>query len=264
MAGTLVPSGPSATLVLVRHGESTWIAAGRIQGRRDPPLSPLGREQAWRVAARLADPGRPPALPIPTGPPMAIWHSPLRRAAATARQVAALRPGPPLVADVRLVEMGLGAWEGRSERRIAATDPAFAGWHREPVRVTAPGGEPLAAVDRRVRAAARAILGRLAGSPAELPPWGVIVAHEGALRVLLLALLDLPLARFWTFPFPYCGLTIVELRDGAATLRAHGLTDHLGGPPPGGSRSPGPKSRHTHPVNSADPFRGPAGRRSDV
>ncbi|OGN81679.1 MAG: hypothetical protein A2X23_06440 [Chloroflexi bacterium GWC2_73_18] len=103
-----------------------------------------------------------------------------------------------------------------------------------------------------MRAAAREILGRLAAAPSEPRPWGVIVAHEGALRVLLLALLDLPLARFWSFPFPYCGLTIVELRDGAAGLRVHGLTGHLGGPPPGGSRSPGPKSRDTHPVNSAD------------
>jgi len=38
----LVPPGLDATIVLLRHGESTWVAEGRFQGQGDPPLSAIG------------------------------------------------------------------------------------------------------------------------------------------------------------------------------------------------------------------------------
>jgi broad specificity phosphatase PhoE len=65
---------------------------------------------------------------------------------------------------------------------------------------------------------------------ADLPsnePWSVVVGHDGVFKVTLLALLDLPLSRFWTFPFALCGITIVELRAGRPRLRLHNATDHL-------------------------------------
>jgi broad specificity phosphatase PhoE len=46
-------------------------------------------------------------------------------------------------------------------------------------------------------------------------------------KVALLALLDLPLARFWVFPFALCGITVVEIRNGRPRLRLHNATDHL-------------------------------------
>ena len=52
--GPLIPDGLDATLVLVRHGESTYIAEGRFQGRADSPLTEIGERQAALVAARLA------------------------------------------------------------------------------------------------------------------------------------------------------------------------------------------------------------------
>src|SRR5215472_13058737 len=41
-------------LLLVRHGESTWNAGGRIQGQLDPPLTERGLAQAQEVAERFA------------------------------------------------------------------------------------------------------------------------------------------------------------------------------------------------------------------
>src|SRR5438270_971564 len=54
------PDPPEATrpaparLVLARHAQSTWNGLGKIQGQLDPPLSERGREQAERLAERLA------------------------------------------------------------------------------------------------------------------------------------------------------------------------------------------------------------------
>src|SRR5712692_84938 len=56
-AHNLAPS----RLLLVRHGESTWNAARRIQGQLDPPLSERGAEQARELAARMRG-HRPVAL----------------------------------------------------------------------------------------------------------------------------------------------------------------------------------------------------------
>lgn len=233
-------------MVLLRHGESTWVAEGLFQGRADPPLSELGRRQAALAAARLADPrGGPVPLPVPAGDPLEIVHSPLARASATAAAVAtAVGGGVPLRDDDAFAEIGQGEWEGRPGAEISARWGAvLSGWRREPTTTWAPGGESLAEVDARVRAGLRRLLGDLAhgrepgtldrsqvlgyadhGHPA---PWAVLVGHDGVFKVTLLALLDLPLARFWSFPFALCAISIVEFAGGRARLRAHNLVDHL-------------------------------------
>lgn len=244
---SLVPTGLDATLVLLRHGESTWVADGRFQGSADPPLSELGHRQAALAAARLADPaGGAVALPIPAPPPSAIVHSPLARAASTAAAVAAALGDPGLLrADAAFAEIGQGEWEGRTGAEITARwEDVLAGWRRDPVATWAPGGESLAEVDARVRAGLVPLLAALAHGrePGTLnrsqvlgyadhgldEPWAILVGHDGTFKVTVLALLDLPLARFWSFPFALCGLTIVEFRGGRARLRAHNLVEHLG------------------------------------
>ena len=224
------PARPlDATLVLVRHGQSTWNARGRFQGGHNPWLSPKGRAQAAALARRLADPFQPPPLPLPSGQPVAIWHSPLKRASDTARGIGELVPVD-LVVDDRLIEISQGDWEARSHRSVAALGPELEAWRADPTKTTAPGGEPLTAVRRRVRLALDDILAALAAastsSPAP-PPWGIAVSHEGTLRIATLVLLGLPLARFWAFPFEPAGITVVEISDGQAVLRAHNLTSHL-------------------------------------
>jgi broad specificity phosphatase PhoE len=250
------------TIVLVRHGESTWVAEGRIQGRADPPLSELGRRQAALVAARLADSAVTPPLPVPAGPPLACWHSPLRRAAETARFIGDARAGLPLHADDRLREISQGEWEGLAGADVLARYPEVrAGWRRDPVHVHAPGGESLPEAGQRAGGFAGDLLAHLADArahPADdaagpLPrgtgsralegvehkgnagspgfsgpvPWAIVVAHEGLLRVLLLELLGLPLDAFWRFPLGLCAISVVDIRNGRQALRAHNLLDHL-------------------------------------
>ncbi|NKX51472.1 histidine phosphatase family protein [Arthrobacter deserti] len=65
-------------LVLIRHGETDWNAAGRLQGRTDIPLNEVGRAQAREAGAALAGGGG-----------NMLVASPLQRAAETATIIGA-------------------------------------------------------------------------------------------------------------------------------------------------------------------------------
>jgi probable phosphoglycerate mutase len=240
------------SLALVRHGESTWIAEDRFQGRADPPLSDLGRQQAAAVAGLLALSPRPPFLPLPATAPIGIWCSPLARAAQTAGIVAAASDRPTPVEPVPdLIELGQGDWEGLTQTEVRERYPdELAAWRNDPVHHHAPGGEPLTRADLRAGAALERILAalpvrtkpapesvaapgpaepvlgydrRAAGAAGQPPDWAIVVAHDGILRLLMMRLLGIPADRYWTFPFGLCCVTVIELRDGIARMRAHNL-----------------------------------------
>jgi probable phosphoglycerate mutase len=249
------PESVAATLVLVRHGESMLVAEGRFQGRLDSPLSELGRRQAVLVAERLAHRDEITPLPIPTGLPVGVWHSPLSRAAETASIIAEQQPGPvELHEDGLLTEIAQGDWEGQPMAEVRTRwAKELAAWRSTPTLSHAPGGEPLVDAADRVRKALTNIVagvalaqpaaardGRVAAydpvpgyttatstSDAPPEPWALIVAHDGIFRLTLITLLAIPLERFWSFPFNLASITVVTLHGGVAALRAHNLSDHL-------------------------------------
>lgn len=255
-------NGLEGSLALVRHGESTWIAEGRFQGQADPPLSSAGLLQAAAVAGRLADPGAAPSLPLPSGPPIAVWHSPLARAASTAGAIGSARRDVKLISEPDLAELAQGDWEGLPHHEVRTRYAAeLAAWRSDPLAHHAPRGEPLGDAAERARRALGRVLaalapatsslppgpapsptdapaepvlgygGRPGGSPADSPPWGIVVAHDGILRLLLLQLLGMPIDRYWTVPFGLCCVSVVEIRAGTARLRAHNLAEHLSSAP---------------------------------
>jgi len=251
--GPVVPPDLDATLVLVRHGESEYLVQGRFQGQADTPLTARGRRQAQLVAGRLAEPHDPPALPIPTGAPRAVVHSPLGRTRETADAVAAAMVASGLAAppangllrpDDGFKEIGQGAWEGLHRDEIAARYGAeLATWRRRPTDGWATGGESLADVAQRVRPALSQVLDDLAaagvpgtrdrdqvpgyGDTTASHPWTVVVGHDGVFKVTLLTLFDLPLAHFWMWSMDLCAITVIEFRGGQPVLRAANLTGHL-------------------------------------
>ncbi len=244
----VIPDGLDATLVLVRHGESTFIVEERFQGQSETPLSPTGLRQAELVARRLAAPHETPALPVPGRPPLELVHSPLQRTAQTAEAIeGALSTGGSTVVrrpDASFLEIGQGAWEGLLRSEVESGFGAeLAAWRLRPLETWAAGGEPLPEVYARVRAGLAEVLARLSadgvpgrpdgpqvagyGMPALDHPWSVVVGHDGVFKVTLLTLFDLPLDRFWMWSMDLCGITIIEFRGGRAVLRAHNITAHL-------------------------------------
>lgn len=97
-------------LYLVRHGQSVWNAEGRHQGWQNVPLSPLGEQQAARIAQRLKN-----------QPFDYMFTSPIRRCYDTAAAIiqAQGRPLDDLVIREGLREARLSAeLEGLAEKEI--------------------------------------------------------------------------------------------------------------------------------------------------
>ena len=111
-----------------------------VDGRGDPNLSEIGREQADAVAARLA-----------CEPIKQLFVTPLRRTRQTATPLAqALGIEPAVVAE--LIEVSLGKWEGGEYRiRAARGDPLVKRVLDEERWDLIPGGEPAEALAQRAR-----------------------------------------------------------------------------------------------------------------
>ncbi len=166
---------PYPELLILRHGQTEWNRAGRLQGALDSPLTGLGRAQARRQNAILRE----------FGADRWQWYSsPQGRAHDTAR-IAAEGLSVSIRKDARLREIGLGAWAGRLRDEIAAQQPHLfetdgLGWYDH-----VPDGEGLSALERRVTAFLT-----------EMPGAGVIVTHGITSRVIRCVAQGLPSAAF--------------------------------------------------------------------
>ena len=88
-------------IILARHGETPWNAAGRYQGQIDIPLSETGEAQARLLGERLRQ------VPISRAA-----SSQLSRAKATAEFALGGSRHHLLHIDERLQEIAHGEWEG--------------------------------------------------------------------------------------------------------------------------------------------------------
>jgi 2,3-bisphosphoglycerate-dependent phosphoglycerate mutase len=180
---------PAARLWLVRHGQSEWNLAHRIQGQSylAGSLTPTGREQAEDAAGQLARQAKDAVV---------IVSSDLARTAETAAIIAG-RLGLPLEFDPGLREQDLGTLEGTSsvtaDRPVDAPgdapgDAAFDvinQFYDEPYTLP-PGGESVAQMYDRVHRTLRRLAAAWPG--AEL----IVVTHGGPVRVATAASLPPP------------------------------------------------------------------------
>ena len=93
-------------IYLVRHGETDWNQAGRLQGQTDIDLDAQGFAQAAEAAERLKE------VPFEIA-----FCSPLIRARHTAETIVGERKIT-LTTDERLRELNFGPWEGTDVRKI--------------------------------------------------------------------------------------------------------------------------------------------------
>lgn len=98
-------------IYLVRHGETDWNQAGRLQGQTDIDLDAQGFAQAAGAAERLKE------VPFEIA-----FCSPLIRARHTAETIVGERKIT-LTTDERLRELNFGPWEGTDVRKIRGGGP---------------------------------------------------------------------------------------------------------------------------------------------
>ncbi|XXN63839.1 2,3-diphosphoglycerate-dependent phosphoglycerate mutase GpmB [Enterobacter ludwigii] len=160
---------------LVRHGETVWNAARRIQGQSDSPLTEKGEQQAHQVGERVKSLG--------------ITHviaSDLGRTRHTA-EIIADACGCTVTLDARLRELNMGCLE---QRPLDGLTEEEENWRKTLVDGTTagriPGGESMAEMAARMHEALNALLELPAGSRP------LIVSHGMALGVLVSTILGLP------------------------------------------------------------------------
>lgn len=158
-------------IIAVRHGETAWNVATRLQGHIDIGLNDTGRWQAQRLALALAD-----------EPIARIYTSDLSRAQDTAQAISATgaNPGARTVhLHTGLRERGFGIFEGQTHAEIAEKWPEEnIRWkQREPHFAPSGGESPTQLIERVART-----LNELAQ-----PHQGeqiVLVTHGGVLDML--------------------------------------------------------------------------------
>jgi probable phosphoglycerate mutase len=169
-------------LLLIRHGETEWNKAQRIQGQIDIALNDTGRLQAQLLGQALAQ-----------EPITAIYASDLDRAQVTAQAVANAT-GVPLQTDPRLRERHYGAFQGLTYEEIESQWPQQAkSWRERDPEFAPDGGESLLDLYARVLPTLDAVAQRHAG---EQIVW---VTHGGVIDVLYRAAThqDLRIRRDW-------------------------------------------------------------------
>jgi 2,3-bisphosphoglycerate-dependent phosphoglycerate mutase/probable phosphoglycerate mutase len=165
-------------LILLRHGQTDYNVAGRMQGHLDSHLTTVGHEQAAAAAPVLA------ALE-----PDRVVSSDLERAVDTAEVVGAAC-GLAVKFDARLRETHLGEWQGRTVAEIDGDYPgAIAAWRSDPTWAP-PGGESRVAVVARSRPVVDELDAEFADSHGASTV--LLVAHGGLIAGLVTGLMELP------------------------------------------------------------------------
>lgn len=162
-------------LILIRHGQTTYNATGRMQGHLDTKLSAVGYEQAKGAAAMLRDKNF-----------SAIVCSDLIRARETARVIGEELGLEPSI-DARLRETNLGDWQGMSSVEVDEEFPgARAIWRHDPTWAP-PQGESRVDVAKRARPVIDELMRTHDWSPGPV----LVVGHGGAISALTCNLLGL-------------------------------------------------------------------------
>ena len=168
----------------IRHAETEM--AGRYCGHSDPDLNAQGRAQLTRLSRLLAE------EMLET-----VYSSDLRRAASTAKAIAAGRNIPQVLRPA-LREIHFGDWEGMCWEEIERLNPGYAQtWMKSYPNLPTPSGESFEDFERRVLTEVKHLMDRSPGPIA-------VVTHGGVLRVVLRHLCGYSDSRAWQETQQYC------------------------------------------------------------
>lgn len=196
------PDGVARTLLVMRHGETSWNRERRIMGTLDVPLSASGREQCLAVGHMLAG-FAAGGFCVDT-----IVTSPLARAQESASIVGSVL-GVDVLEDDDLQEVRFGYWQGMTYDEVMQ-DPDYSAYARDPCATPTPGGETILDVQARGLAALdRGLLGRRT----------LFVSHGDIIRSTVCHYLGIPAVEYRRVRIDNCGLSAVDEIGGASEVK---------------------------------------------
>ena len=205
-----IPSSSVTRICLVRHGETEWNAARRIQGQIDIGLNETGERQAAAAGRWL----RQAAI-------SALYSSDLKRAWTTALAIGgALNLVPRPAPEMR--ERRYGVFEGLTYDEARHRYPeGYAAFEGRNADYDFENGESLVAMFGRVT-------GKLKEIAATHPGQNVVVVlHGGVLDVINRFVRGNPLEMPRDFLIPNAGINWISFDGAHWTLENWGETDHL-------------------------------------
>ena len=179
---------------MVRHGETEWNAEGRVQGQTDIPLSPVGVQQAHKVAAVLA------AQDF-----SAIYSSDLMRVRQTA-EPSVRRLALPLQLDPDLRERHYGIFERMLYTEVKSRYPEhYARFNDKDPDFDFESGESLRRFYERSLRALERIITRHSGEQV------LVFTHGGVLDMIHRHARGLGLQAERDYGIPNCGINWIEV-----------------------------------------------------
>jgi len=183
---------------LLRHGAvdaAHWAFRG---GGTDVALSADGWQQMEQVAEQL-----------PWQVMDKVASSPMQRCLKPAAKFCRHYQVPLQTIDA-MRELNFGLWEGQSWQALASQyQPQLDQFWRNPQGFTPPEGEPFDQFVTRVERGWQRWTQGACGHR-------LLVAHGGVIRVILVHLLQMPMAALWSLDLPYASWSRVSLLQGHA------------------------------------------------
>ncbi len=212
-------------VIIVRHGQSSYNADKRIQGRSDESvLTDKGKQDAHILGETLKNLGIE-----------MIYASPLQRAKSTAAIIqSCLVNAPALIPTDKLLEIDLPLWENLRKQEVAEKFPdAYQAWHESPhqfkMQLTTAEGKkdhyPVLSLYEQARQFWQELLEKHQGQTI------LIVAHNGINRCLIMSAIGIPPAYYQSIQQSNCCINILNFMGGLTEpvqLESLNQTAHLG------------------------------------
>jgi phosphoserine phosphatase len=214
-------------VIIVRHGESTYNVAKRVQGHIDDAsqLTDKGLAMGTQVGEALVDVRFD-----------AVYASPLKRVAQTAAAIVAQLDQPLVIqSDDRIKEVNLVEWEGLTFAEVEQQHPgAYENWRQHPDQLKMQRSDgtafyPITDLYDRATAFWQSII------PDNPDKTILVVGHSGINRALITTAIGLGPASYQTFDQSNCCISVLNFTAGfgdAVQLESINLTGHLGQPIP--------------------------------
>ncbi len=187
-------TGMKQTLLLIRHGQTTWNAEQKLPGQLPGiTLNEKGREQVTRLAEALS------AIPI-----SAIISSPLERALETAEIIGQGR-NLTIQLEPALMDTDVGRWAGQNYEELSKTDPDWKAYVKDPT-VAPEGIETFPQVQERAVAAVERWR-----TQENIGAYSAFVAHADIVKLLIAYYIGLDASRAGTLFIDNASVSLVEI-----------------------------------------------------